>query len=500
MNGPFILAIDQGTSSSRALVVDGRGTVVGVGQRPFPQHFPQPGWVEHDLGDIWASAEAAIVAALRAAGITFGDLAAIGITNQRETIALWDRRTGEPAGRAIVWQDRRTAGICRELRDAGLEPEVARRTGLRLDPYFSGTKLAWLLRHDPALRDRCERGDLAAGTVDTWLVWKLSGGDRHVTDYTNASRTLLFNIHDARWDEELCGRLEVPARCLPEAVASRWAFGLTDEETFGARVPIAGVAGDQQAAFFGQACIAPGLGKNTYGTGCFILGEAGDRPIVSRSGMLVSLGANSTPDRREYVVEGSVFVTGAAIQWLRDELGIIRSSDEVEALAASVPDSGGVVFVPGFTGLGAPHWDPHARGAILGLTRGSNRGHLARAALEAIALSSAEVILATGDDLPVPIRELRVDGGAAKNDLLMQMQADVSGISVVRPRETETTALGAAYLAGIQVGIWAGPDEVADLWQPERVFEPATSESERNDRLARWRRAVERTLAWEVEG
>lgn len=500
MHPPFILAIDQGTSSSRALIVDSRGSVAGLGQQPFPQHFPHPGWVEHDLDDIWQSVERAIAEALRAAGITFGDLAAIGITNQRETVALWDRQTGEPVGHAIVWQDRRTAGLCTELRESGLEAEVARRTGLRLDPYFSGTKLTWLLQHDAGLRARCERGELAAGTIDTWLVWKLTGGRRHVTDFTNASRTLLFNIHEARWDEELCGRLGVPVRCLPEAVPSHWDFGFTDEARFGARVPIAGIAGDQQAAFFGQACTAPGLGKNTYGTGCFILGEAGDRPVVSRSGLLVSLGANSTATRREYVIEGSVFVTGAAIQWLRDELGIIERSSDVEALAASVPDSGGVVLVPGFTGLGAPYWDPHARGAILGLTRGSNRAHLARAALEAIALSSAEVIHAMDDELPVPIRELRVDGGASRNNLLMQMQADFTGIPVVRPREIETTALGAAYLAGIQAGIWAGPEEVAELWRPERVFEPIATEDERQERLARWRRAVERTLAWEVGG
>ncbi len=496
MSAAHLLAIDQGTTSSRALVVDARGEIVGVGQKPFTQHFPLPGWVEHDPMEIWETTLASIADALRAAGITSRELAAIGITNQRETVVCWDRATGEPIGRAIVWQDRRTAEDCERLRAGGHEDAFARATGLTLDPYFSGTKLSWLLRETPGARARAERGELAAGTIDSWITWQLTGGKRHVTDYTNASRTLLFNIRKGRWDDDLCGLLDVPRALLPAAQPSRSAFGLTDEGVLGAPVPIAGIAGDQQAALFGQVCLGPGLAKNTYGTGCFLLANSGRVAVQSGNRLLCSIGANAGTSGPDYVLEGSVFVAGALVQWLRDELRIIGSSDEVEALAATVPDTGGVAIVPAFTGLGAPDWDPHARGAIFGLTRGSGAGHIARAALEAIALSSAELLQAMNADLPQPVAELRVDGGAARNDLLMQLQADFAGIPVVRPTQTETTALGAAYLAGLGVGIWSAPEEIAGLWQPERTFEPATGDSERSDRLAGWRRAVERTLGW----
>ncbi len=497
---PFILAIDQGTTSSRALVVDARGAVRGTGHAPFTQHFPQPGRVEHDPEEIWVSVRAAIAAALGDAGIATGDLVAVGITNQRETVVAWDGETGEPVGRAIVWQDRRTARICDDLRAAGHEDTITRATGLTIDPYFSGTKLTWLLREWPELRERAERGEIVAGTIDSWLTWKLTAGQRHVTDYTNASRTLLFNITKGRWDERLCELLEVPRAMLPKAQPSRSPFGDTDENVFGAQVPICGIAGDQQSALFGQACLSPGQAKNTYGTGCFLLANAGPKPALPANRLLLSIGANAGLQGPEYVIEGSVFVAGALIQWLRDELGIIESAADVEALAESVRDSGGVTIVPAFTGLGAPHWDPRARGAILGLTRGAGKAHIARAALEAIALSSTELVEAMNPSLPTAISELRVDGGAAANDLLMQMQADFAGVPVVRPQQTETTAMGAAFLAGIQAGIWADAAEISTLWRAERVFEPRMSGAERAERMGNWRRAVERSLDWAKEG
>jgi len=496
---PYILAIDQGTTSSRALVVDSDGEIVGLGQQPFEQYFPQPGWVEHDPMEIWSSTLESIGVALAQAALAPGEIAAIGLTNQRETLVVWDRQTGEPLHNAIVWQDRRTAAICEGLRAAGHEGAFTRATGLKLDPYFSGTKLNWLLHADPALRRRAEAGEVAAGTVDSWLIWNLTGGQRHVTDYTNASRTLLFNINRGRWDENLCGLLDVPREMLPQAQPSRSLFGTTTEAVLGARIPITGVAGDQQSALFAQGGFVPGVAKNTYGTGCFLLANGGRKAVISNAGLLTSIGAGAGPSGPEYILEGSVFVAGALIQWLRDELGIIRRSDDVEALAASVPDSGGVSVVPAFTGLGAPDWDPHARGAILGLTRGSTAAHIARASLEAIALSSAELLGVMNDELPNRVETLRVDGGASRNDLLMQLQADYSGIPVMRPTNVETTALGAAYLAGLEAGIWASNDEVGELWQAERVFEPRLSPAERGNHLARWRRAVGRTLGWASE-
>jgi len=491
-----VLAIDQGTTSSRALVVDASGQVVAMGQQPFAQHYPQPGWVEHDPSEIWESTQDAIGVALAGAGLLPRDLRCVGITNQRETVVVWDRATGEPLAPAIVWQDRRTAGICDELRAAGYEETVQRLTGLKLDPYFSGTKLAWLLRNDPELRRRAAAGEVCAGTVDSWLIWNLTGGQRHVTDFTNASRTLLFNIRRGRWDDDLCSMLGVPRAMLATPQPSQSAFGTTSMDVLGAALPISGVAGDQQAALFGQHGFKDGAAKNTYGTGCFLLANSGRSAITSSTGMLTSIGAGAGVSGPEYVLEGSVFVAGALVQWLRDELGLIERSEDIEELAASVTDSAGVVIVPAFTGLGAPDWDPHARGAMLGLTRGTTKAHIARAALDAIALSSTELIGAMNTDLAEPIASLRVDGGATRNNLLMQMQADFAGIPVIRPRNVETTGMGAAYLAGLESGVWATREEVAEMADDERVFEPQMSPSERSERLSEWRQAVERTLGW----
>ncbi|MEP6870333.1 MAG: glycerol kinase GlpK [Anaerolineaceae bacterium] len=495
-SGPYVLTIDQGTTSSRALIVDAGGAVVATGQQPFAQHYPQPGWVEHDPLEIWESTQDAIAVALAGAGLVPRELCCVGITNQRETVVMWDRTTGEPLAPAIVWQDRRTAGICDELRSARHEEAVQRLTGLKLDPYFSGTKLAWLLRSDPELRRRAFAGEVCAGTVDSWLIWKLTAGERHVTDYTNASRTLLFNIRRGRWDDELCEMLDVPRAMLATPQPSQSAFGTTSTDVLGAALPISGVAGDQQAALFGQGGFTVGSAKNSYGTGCFLLANSGRSATASTTGMLTSIGAGAGASGPEYVLEGSVFVAGALVQWLRDELGLIERSDDIEALAASVPDNAGVVVIPAFTGLGAPDWDPHARGAILGLTRGTTKAHIARAALEAIALSSTELIGAMNADLARPIATLRVDGGAARNNLLMQMQADFAGIQVVRPRNVETTAMGAAYLAGLQSGVWSSREEISAMVDDERVFEPQMSPYDRGQRLSDWRRAVERTLGW----
>lgn len=499
MQPRYILAIDQGTTSSRALIVDASGEVVGTGQQPIDQIYPQPGWVEHDPVQIWTTTLESIGIALAQAGLAISEVAAIGLTNQRETVVVWDRDTGEPLHNAIVWQDRRTAPICERLRAAGHEQAVANATGLKLDPYFSGTKLSWLFETYPELAKEARAGKLAAGTVDSWLIWKLTGGRRHVTDFTNASRTLLFNINRGRWDDNLCDLLDVPRAVLPQAQPSRSLFGATDEAVMGVKLPICGVAGDQQSALFGQGGFVPGVAKNTYGTGCFLLANAGRQPIHSTAGLLTSIGAGAGPTGPEYVLEGSVFVGGALVQWLRDELHLVERSEDIEGLASRVPDAGGVTIVPAFTGLGAPDWDPHARGAILGLTRGSTSAHIARAALEAIALSSAELLEVINQDLPAPITELRVDGGASRNNLLMQLQADFSGLTVRRPANIETTALGAAALAGLEAGVWASNEEVASLWETDRVFEPAISSAERHHRLRRWRKAVERTLRWAEE-
>ena len=493
----FILALDQGTTSSRSILFDAAGTPVATAQREFTQHFPHSGWVEHDAEEIWATQAATITEVLVRARATPADVAAIGITNQRETTVLWDRSTGRPLAPAIVWQDRRTADLCRQLQAEGLEPEVARRTGLVLDPYFSGTKLAWLLDHVPDARERAADGELAFGTIDSWLVWKLSHGKSHVTDVSNASRTLLLNVASAGWDDFMLERLRIPRAVLPQVVPS----SLTHDApvaTLGTHsIPIAGIAGDQQAALFGQACFEPGMAKNTYGTGCFLLMNTGTAPLASSNRLLTTI-AWQTTDLR-YALEGAVFIGGAVVQWLRDGLGIIERSADIEALAASVPDTGGVYLVPAFTGLGSPHWDAYARGTMAGLSRGTTRAHIARAALEAIAFQSAEVLLAMQRDARHPLIELRVDGGATANALLMQFQADLLGVPVVRPQVTETTALGAAYLAGLGTGFWSSPAEVAANWRAERRFEPRMSRDEASARLARWAQAVDRSRGWHVE-
>jgi len=491
----YILALDQGTTSSRALVFDRDGRVVAQAQAEFRQIFPQPGWVEHDPEEIWSSQLAVARQALERAGAHATEVAAIGITNQRETTLVWDRRTGASVGNAIVWQDRRTVEQCDKLKAQGLEPLVTSRTGLVLDPYFSATKLAWMLDHDRSLRGRAERGELAFGTVDSWLVWKLSGGQAHVTDATNASRTLLYNIHTHDWDDHLLEVLAIPRPMLPQIVVSSGTVAHTDGALFGAPVPIAGLAGDQQAALFGQRCVVPGMVKNTYGTGCFMLMHSGSTPVLSGQKLLTTV-AWRIGDTVSYALEGSVFVAGAIVQWLRDGLGIIAASADVEPLAASVADNGGVYLVPALAGLGAPHWDPLARGAILGLTRGATKAHLARAALESIAFQSADLATAMQQDAAIPVQELRVDGGAARNDLLMQFQADVLGVPVVRPSITETTALGAAYLAGLGTGFWDDAAVLDGQWQVERIFEPRISADQAHGLREAWWRAVERAKQW----
>jgi glycerol kinase len=488
----YILALDQGTTSSRSILFDDAGRIVAVAQREFAQHYPRPGWVEHDADEIWVTQASTIAEVLARAGVAATEIAAVGITNQRETVVLWDRATGHPVAPAIVWQDRRTAERCDALRAAGHEPQVAARTGLLLDPYFSGTKLAWLLDHVPGARERAERGELCFGTVDSWLAWKLSGGQAHVTDASNASRTLLMNL-EGGWDPQMLALFDVPAACLPLILPSSNHAGVV-ARIEGHEVPLAGIAGDQQAALFGQTCFRPGMAKNTYGTGCFMLMNTGNRPLRSRHRLLTTVAWDL--GERSYALEGSVFVGGAVVQWLRDGLGLIERSADVEALAESVPDSGGVLMVPAFTGLGSPHWDAYARGTLLGLTRGTGRGHIARAALESIAFQSAELLAAMNADAEQPLVELRVDGGATANNLLMQFQADVLGVPVVRPRVIETTALGAAYLAGLAVGVWSSTAELADGWQAERVFEPSISRDHAGELMRRWSRAVERARGW----
>jgi glycerol kinase len=488
-----LLALDQGTSSSRAIVFHRDGRIAAMAQREFRQIYPQPGWVEHDANEIWATQQAVALEALFKAKVSAADIAAIGITNQRETTLLWNRRTGEPIANAIVWQDRRTAAYCEQLRAQGLEPAVQRTTGLRIDPYFSGTKLRWLLDQVPGAHALAAQGELAFGTIDSWLLWKLTGGRVHATDVSNASRTMLFDIRHNRWDEGMLAALHIPASVLPKVHPSSFVFGETTKALFGAEVPIAGIAGDQQSALFGQACFKPGLAKNTYGTGCFLLMHTGSELRTSTNGLLTTSAAqtSATP---EYALEGSVFIGGAVVQWLRDGLKAIAGSGQVQALAESVPDAGGVMFVPAFTGLGAPYWNADARGAIVGLTRGSTVAHIARAALESIAFQSAALLLAMSRDA-MPVAELRVDGGACVNDLLMQFQADLLGIPVVRPKVIETTALGAAYLAGLGVGFYRNLDELAAQWQVDRAFTPTMARDRAAELMANWERAVRQTVA-----
>ena len=494
-----ILALDQGTSSSRAIVFGEDGSIVALAQREFKQFFPQPGWVEHDANEIWDSQLAVAREALAKARLAAGDIAAIGITNQRETTLLWNRRTGQPIANAIVWQDRRTEPLCAHLRAReGLEEQVRRTTGLRIDPYFSATKIRWLLDQVPDAHGAAARGELAFGTIDSWLIWKLTGGRVHATDVSNASRTMLFDIRHNVWDHGLLGALHVPDSVLPAVHPSSHHFGDSEAALFGAPIPIAGVAGDQQSALFGQACFKAGMAKNTYGTGCFMLMHLGDRFEASKHGLVTTAAAQITKTP-EFAFEGSVFVGGAVVQWLRDGLRAIASSSEVQALAESVPDSDGVVFVPAFTGLGAPYWNADARGTLTGLSRGTTMAHIARAAVESIAFQSAALLQAMQQDVAAaggaPVSELRVDGGASVNDLLMQFQADLLGIPVVRPQVTETTALGAAYLAGLGVGVYAGVDELAAQWRSAARFEPKMSREEAAGRMAGWERAVRQTVA-----
>jgi glycerol kinase len=491
----YILALDQGTTSSRAILFDHAGAIAAVAQKEFQQFYPQQGWVEHDPTEILTSQLSCAVEALGKAGARPRDVAAIGITNQRETVIVWERATGKPIHPAIVWQDRRTAAQSRALVESGAEDEITSKTGLVIDPYFSGTKIKWILDNVEGARARAERGELAFGTVDSWLIWNLTSGKRHVTDFTNASRTLLFNIVKGEWDADLLRIFDVPAQMLPEVVWSseRVAEVTTTLGLGGA--PIAGIAGDQQAALFGQMCWNAGDAKNTYGTGCFLLQNIGTKFVSSKHRLITTLAA-SAQKRLEYALEGSVFIGGAVVQWLRDNLRLIGSSADVEQLAASVPDTNGVVFVPAFVGLGAPHWDPHASGLMVGLRRDTNPGHIARAALESIAFQVADVLDAVHSETDAPLAALRVDGGAAVNDLMMQFQADVLGVPVVRPRVTETTALGAAYLAGLAVGFWASPEELRKQRQDDTRFEPQMSAGERGERRARWCRAVERARNW----
>jgi glycerol kinase len=493
-----ILALDQGTTSCRSIVFDRDARILAVAQQEFEQHFPKPGWVEHDAVEIWNSQRDVMEEALRKAEIGAGELAGIGITNQRETTVVWDRKTGEPVHRAIVWQDRRTADFCESLKNDGLEEIFRRKTGLLLDPYFAGTKVRWILDHVEGARGRAERGELAFGTIDSWLVWNLTRGSCHVTDVSNASRTLLFNIGQMQWDRELLEILQIPESLLPGIERSSEVYGEVADPPGISGVPIAGMAGDQQAALFGQACHSDGMAKNTYGTGCFLLMNTGPRAVPSENNLLTTI-AWQVGDAVEYALEGSVFMGGAVVQWLRDGLGLISSSEEVEALAAEVEDAGGIYLVPAFAGLGAPHWDPYARGTIVGITRGTSAGHFARAALEAIAFQSYEVLRAMERDSGISLTELRVDGGASANNLLMQFQANLLKVPVVRPIVTETTALGAAYLAGLAVGFWSDREEIATRWQEERRFEPSTDAAAGDDALDGWSRAVERAKAWAHE-
>jgi len=495
----YVAALDQGTTSSRAILFNRSGEIVSRAQYPFRQIYPQPGWVEHEPMEIWATEKRALAEAVNAAHIDPRQIAAIGITNQRETTILWDRATGEPVYNAIVWQCRRTAPLCDRLKADGLEETVAEKTGLLIDAYFSGTKIRWILDNVPGARQRAERGELCAGTVDSWLTWKLTGGRAHVTDYSNASRTMLFNIHTLGWDEELCKLLDIPMSLLPETVPTCGERGRVAENIPGledlAGIPICGSAGDQPAALFGQSCFQPGQAKNTYGTGCFTLMNVGDAPVRSRAGLVTSV-AWSVDGKTTYALEGSVFNAGSAIQWLRDELKLISSAPECDRLAESVPDAGGVFLVPAFTGLGAPYWDMYARGAIVGITRGTTRAHIARATLDAIAYQVTDLVRAMNDDAPCPITTLRVDGGASVSDIMMQTQADLLRLPVDRPAMVETTAFGAAALAGLSAGVWSGLEELERLRRSQHVFLPLREESDCARDYALWRRAVERSASW----
>ncbi|MFM9948599.1 MAG: glycerol kinase GlpK [Saprospiraceae bacterium] len=491
----YILALDQGTTSSRAIVFDHESNIVTVAQQEFTQIFPQPGWVEHNAMEIWATQLGVAQKALQQARISASEIAAIGITNQRETTVVWDRHSGEPIHHAIVWQDRRTAPLCEQLKSAGHEALVRNKTGLVIDAYFSGTKVRWMLDNVPGARTKAEKGDLLFGTIDSWLTWKLTGGKVHVTDYSNASRTLLFNIHTLDWDDELLTLLDIPRQMLPAALSSSEVYGHTEAALLGGSIPVAGMAGDQQAALFGQACHTPGMVKNTYGTGCFMLMNTGTEAVASTAGLLttVAWGLNG---KATYALEGSVFIAGAAIQWLRDGLKLIDESPDSEFFALKVPDTGGVYVVPAFAGLGAPYWDMYARGAIFGLTRGTSKAHLVRATLESLAYQTKDVLVAMEKDAGVALKTVRVDGGACANNLLMQFQSDILGVEVQRPVIVETTALGAAYLAGLATGFWTMED-ISAKWQLDRAFQPNMPDTDRDRLYSGWQKAVERTMGWE---
>lgn len=493
MEKKFILALDQGTTSSRAIVFDHNGQIKSVAQKEFTQYFPQPGWVEHNPYEIWSSQASVIAEAISAIDINGLDIAGIGITNQRETTIVWDIDTEEPIYNAIVWQDRRTAEYCDKLKAQGLTDKIHEKTGLIVDAYFSGTKIKWILDNVPGARKRAEMGKLRFGNVDAWLVWRLTRGEVHVTDVTNASRTMLFNIHDLKWDEDLLKLLDIPLSMMPEVKSSSEIYGHTKTTIFAHEVPISGIAGDQQAALFGQMCIEPGAIKNTYGTGCFVMLNTGRKPVMSKNNLLTTI-AWKIGDRVDYALEGSIYVGGSVVQWLRDGLGFITSSSEIEDLASTVPDSGGVYFVPALTGLAAPYWDQYARGTIVGITRGTTRAHIARAALDGIAFQTYDIAQAMAKDMEAPLTELKVDGGASRNNLLMQYQSNLLGIKVVRPKITETTALGAAYLAGLAVGFWKDIDEIKNQWQVERSFEPLADSEEITAAKAGWADAIGRTL------
>ncbi len=494
----YIMALDSGTTSNRCILFNEEGEMVSVAQKEFTQYFPQPGWVEHDAMEIWLTQYAVASEALTKAGATAADIAAIGITNQRETTILWDKTTGEPICNAIVWQDRRTAEYCDTLVEKGLTDEYRAKTGLIIDPYFSATKIRWMLENVPGARAKAEAGQLLFGTVETWLTWKLTGGKVHVTDYSNAARTMLFNIIDLKWDEDIMAELGIPACILPEAKPSSCVYGQTTADLFGEPIPIAAAAGDQQAALFGQTCFNPGEAKNTYGTGCFLLMNTGEKPVFSKNGLVTTI-AWGLDGKVQYALEGSIFVAGSAIQWLRDQLKVVDSAADSEYFAKKVPDTNGCYVVPAFTGLGAPYWDPYARGSIVGLTRGTNRYHIIRATLESLAYQTYDVLKAMEEDSGIKLAALRVDGGASANDLLMQIQADIIQAPVNRPACVETTALGAAYLAGLAVGYWGSKEEVTMNWTIDRVFGPKIKPAERDKRVLGWRRAVGTTFGWAKE-
>lgn len=494
----YILALDQGTTSSRAILFDKQGEIVATAQKEFEQFFPKAGWVEHDPSEIWSSQVGVAAEVVSRANLSANSIAAIGITNQRETTVVWDKNTGKPVYNAIVWQDRRTASICNRLREGGHADMFQNKTGLILDSYFSGTKVKWILDNVDGARKKAKNGDLIFGTIDSWLVWKLTAGKVHATDSTNASRTLLYNIYEQKWDEEILDLLDIPASMLPEVRSSSEVYGETSGDIFARSLPIAGIAGDQQAALFGQVCSQPGMAKNTYGTGCFMLLQTGEKPIKSTNNLLTTI-AWKIDGKVCYALEGSVFIGGAVVQWLRDGLGMIRSSDEIENLAKQVDDNDGVYLVPAFSGLGAPHWDPYARGTLIGLTRGTNRSHIARAALESIAYQSTDLLRAMESDAGISLKEMRVDGGASVNDLLMQFQSDILNKPVVRPKVTETTALGAAYLAGLAVGYWDSIEEINKKWQIDKTFEPKMEQKERKELLDKWHDVVERSKNWSKE-